>query len=471
MSETPANPNWRPWQGTEREDFFNAVARHRRTAWRITLACGVAYAVLALVMSLLLAPLLYGVAGLILDILNLLFPTPDLLTYAGKLVSPIVDDPGAVPLADLFTFILLASTPGLLLMLMVAWVVSRAIRHSALFDAAQSVGRPPDPRNLAELQFANTLEEMAVAALIPAPRVVVIEGGANAAASGPDAQQATVMVGQTLLGLLNRARMQGVAAHLIAAIADNDMKIGMRTASVLGVFALLTRLSVNLLEKDSFVASRHLIRALCVPTTAGQAFVLAQLSDPFADASPPAGAQQHNDKLGWREWLLMPLMGPVWFSGFLGGFVSTLILSPGIAWAWQQRKYMADATAVRLTREPDGLSAALSALSQADTSLLSSAWASHLCVVAPKQGTGMIISVFPSVQRRLAALVRMGASQQPVAAPAPNASLWLRLLLGGLLVVASGLVAVLLPLLVMASTMLTMLFTIMPIAILHALLR
>ena len=461
---------WQPWQGTEREDFFNAVARHRRTAWRITLACGVAYAVLALVMSLLLAPLLYGVAGLVLDILNLLFPTPDLLAYAGTLVSPIVDDPMAVPTVDLLKFILLASAPGLVLMVVVAWVVSRAIRQSALFYTTQQVGRPPDSGSLVELQFANTLEEMAVAALIPAPKVVVIDGGANAAASGMDAQQATVMVGQSLLVLLNRAQIQGIAAHLIAAIADNDMKIGMRTASVLGVFALLTRLSVNLLDKDSFAASRHLLRALCVPTAASQAFVLAQLSDPFADTAPQT-AQQHTDKLGWREWLLMPLMGPVWFSGFLGGFVSTLILSPGIAWAWQQRKYMADATAVRLTREPDGLSAALSALSHANTSLLSSVWASHLCVVAPQQAAGMIVSVFPSVERRLAALVRMGASNQPLVVSPPVAPVWATLLVGSLLVVMAGLVAVLLPLLVMASTMLTMLFTIMPIAILHAVLR
>jgi hypothetical protein len=132
---------------------------------------------------------------------------------------------------------------------------------------------------------------------------------------------------------------------------------------------------------------------------------------------------------------------------------------------------MADATAVRLTREPDGLSAALSALSQANTSLLSSAWASHLCVVAPQRAAGMIIAVFPAVERRLAALVRMGASQQPQTEPTAVTPLWATLLVGALLVVMAGLVAVLLPLLVMASTMLTMLFTIMPIAILHALLR
>ena len=460
------------WQAGEREDFFNAVARHRRTAWRITAVCGLAYTLLALVMALLLSPLLYGIAGLGLDLLNLLFPTPDLLAYAGKVLSPVVDDPGAVPLADLFELALLASAPGLLLMGLVAWGVARTLRRSALFDSHQSIGRPPDPRNLVELQFANTLEEMAIAALIPPPRVVIIAGGANAAAAGMDTQQATVMVGQSLLGLLSREQMQGVSAHLIAAIADNDMKIGMRTASVLGVFALLTRLSVNLLDKDSFATSRHLIRALCLPTSAGQAFVLAQLSDPFADTNPATStpAAQHDDKLGWREWLLMPLMGPVWFSGFLGGFVSTLILAPAIGWAWQQRKYMADATAVRLTREPEGLASALRALDSTNRALLSPEWANHLCVVAP-QATGMIISVFPAIAKRVAALVQMGASQQMAAAPHPSAPLWVKLVLAVLLPLMVGLVAVLLLLLVMASSMLTMLFTIMPVAILHGLLR
>ena len=461
---------WQQWQNTEREDFFSAVARHRHAAWRITLVCGIAYAVLALVMSLLLAPLLYGVAGLVLDVVNLLFPVPDLLVYVGKQASLVIDNPAAVPRTDLLTFILLASAPGLLLMVVVAWVVSRTMRQSALFDTTRQVGRPPDPRNLVELQFANTLEEMAVAALIPVPKVVIIEGGANAAASGMDALQATVMVGQSLLVSLDRAQMQGIAAHLIASIADNDMKIGMRTASVLGVFALLTRLSVNLLDKDSFAASRHLLRALCVPTAANQAFVLAQLSDPFADTTPRQ-PQQHTSKLGWKEWLLMPLMGPVWFSGFLGGFVSALILSPAIGLAWQQRKYMADATAVRLTREPDGLSGALSALSHANTSLLSSAWANHLCVVAPQQEMGVIVSVFPSVEKRLVALIRMGANKQLLTVPQSASPLWVKALIGSLLVVMAALIAVLLPLLVMASAMLSIFFTIIPVAILHTLLR
>jgi Zn-dependent protease with chaperone function len=285
-----------------------------------------------------------------------------------------------------------------------------------------------------------------------------------------DALQATVMVGQSLFVSLDRAQMQGIAAHLIASIADNDMKIGMRTASVLGVFALLTRLSVNLLDKDSFAASRHLLRALCVPTAANQAFVLAQLSDPFADATPRP-PQQRTSKLGWKEWLLMPLMGPVWFSGFLGGFVSALILSPAISLAWQQRKYMADATAVRLTREPDGLSAALSALSHANTSLLSSAWANHLCVVAPQQEMGVIVSVFPSVEKRLVALIRMGANKQLLTVPQSASPWWVKALIGSLLVVMAALVAVLLPLLVMASAMLSIFFTIIPVAIVHTLLR
>ena len=468
------NPHWQPWQKQqEREDFFDAVARRRRTAWRVMAVCGIAYVVLAVVMSLLLAPLLYGIMGLVLDLLNLLFPTPDLLAYAGGLVGPIIDNldkPEVLSNTEWTTVVGLASLPGLVLMALVARMVARAVGHSALFDAHQPLGCTPASGQLNEVQFANVLEEMAIAALIPPPRVVIVSGGANAAAVGWDSRQTTVVVGDALLGLLNRQQMQGIAAHLIAAIADDDMKIGRITASVLGVFALLARLSFNLMDRDAFASNARIIRALALPTTNSQAVVLTYLGDPFTQTTPQNNTSS-TEGLGWKEWLLMPLIGPVWFSGFLGALVSTMLLTPVIGWAWQQRKYMADATAVRLTREADGLSTALATLGKAQTTLLAGAWANHLCVLAPQQAATTIVPTFPSVARRLQALARLGGSHQAEASPGAKSPLWVKLLLGSLLAVIAVLMAVLLPLLVMASTMMTLLFTVLPVAILHGLLR
>lgn len=471
MSDTPTTaPVLAPWQAQEREDFFSAVARHRRLTWRITAACVLAYLILAVVMATLLAPLLYCIAGLLLDLGNLLHPLPDLLAYAGKLLAPIVDKPETLPISYFVKFILLASAPGLLIMVLVWLLVARAVRHSALFDPQQPLGRAPDTSILAEQQFANTIAEMSVAAQLVAPEVRVVEGGANAAVVGSERQQACIIIGSALLPLLARAQMQGIAAHLVAAIANDDLRIGLRTASLLGVFALIARVAVNMADKQTFGSNCQLLRALLLPTPANQAFIMKQLTDPFSESGPTP--PHNNEQLSWREWLSMPLMGPVWFSGFLGGVVNSLMLSPAIAFAWRQRKYMADATAVSLTREPNGLYQALNVLQQAHTALLNTAWASHLCVVAPGTVNGMIVPIFPALERRLAALIRLGAEPSSVVSAAPaKRPLWLLLLLGVLAVVAAGLLLALIPMLVLASSMLTALFTLLPTAFLHAWLR
>ena len=58
----------------------------------------------------------------------------------------------------------------------------------------------------------------------------------------------------------------------------------------------------------------------------------------------------------------MPLYGPVVLSGFFGGMVSSVLLEPLLALVWRRRKYLADAIAVQLTRDPQALSDALLAL-------------------------------------------------------------------------------------------------------------
>ena len=205
--------NWQAWQTSEREDFFAAIQRHRRLTWRITAVCALAYAVLALIMALLLAPLLYCLAILSLDLVNLVVKTPDLAAYMGRLLAPIMDEHKPIPLGHLFKVILIASLPGLLWMAWLGRRVWQVLNQSVLFNQAHTIGRPINPANLAEQQFANTLSEMAVAAIIPAPTILVLKGGTNAAAAGHDMRHALILVGEDLLATLNRAQMQGVAAH------------------------------------------------------------------------------------------------------------------------------------------------------------------------------------------------------------------------------------------------------------------
>src|ERR1043166_1446423 len=93
MAELDAVPRgtWTTFTAAEREDFFNAIAHHNRAAWRVTAACAAAYTILGLVISLLMAPLLYCVIGLAVDLANLATPVPDLLGYLGRHVSAFID--------------------------------------------------------------------------------------------------------------------------------------------------------------------------------------------------------------------------------------------------------------------------------------------------------------------------------------------------------------------------------------------
>ncbi|MGE5336750.1 MAG: hypothetical protein ACM3PU_02920, partial [Gemmatimonadota bacterium] len=207
-----------------------------------------------------------------------------------------------------------------------------------------------------------------------------------------------------------------------------------------------------------------------------------QLSDPMRDedsSADGAPATKHgSDRLTWREWAQMPLMGPVMFAGFVAGLVGTFVLAPLISLAWRSRKYMADAAAVRLTRDPDALAGALAAIARSGTPRQLPPWASHLAVAGMGSAAGgsilsaSVVPIFPPLSARETELAKMGAHAQPVGAG------WFASLpasLRALLIGAYGLCFVLggfaVYLLIILSAAVSGLFLIIPAALLHALLR
>src|SRR5262245_34529979 len=92
-----ASDGWRPWRAGERESFFEAIARHRRAAWRVTLASGGANFAVGLIVALLMAPLFYAVIALGFDIVNLIVPVPNLVEVLGRWFGPAIDAPESIP--------------------------------------------------------------------------------------------------------------------------------------------------------------------------------------------------------------------------------------------------------------------------------------------------------------------------------------------------------------------------------------
>ena len=90
-------------------------------------------------------------------------------------------------------------------------------------------------------QLRNVVEEMAIAAGVPPPKVYVIPAaGMNAFAAGRRPEEACVAVTSGLLDRLNREELQGVIAHEIAHIKSRDTLYNVCAAVLVGAVALLS---------------------------------------------------------------------------------------------------------------------------------------------------------------------------------------------------------------------------------------
>jgi Zn-dependent protease with chaperone function len=537
---------WTAWSPAERESFFAAIARHRRAAWRVTVVTRAVNLVVALVVAVLMSPLFYAAVALALDVLNLLVPMPNLVPVVAHGLDEVFNAPGKMSVGDWIQFSVLAALPGLAWM---AWVVNalrRVLNLSMSFDSNEWLARAPDPTVLAEQRFGNAVGEMAIAAALPPPRVFIVDSPVvDAVAFGSDDRHSTIVISQGLLGLLNRAQMEGVAASLVGAIADGDMKIGMQAALSLGLFSLIARLGSLVTQKNARRNVSQIVLATLVPTTRSARRLLAELADPFADeptaapstntrgatggssadstaagptatvsarlstarasagaasanagASSPAAAGTTAPGAGnpgtsavssrggpiealrerWekiRPYLWLPLAGPLVMTGFLGAIVNLFMLGPLLSLAWRQRKYMADATAVRLTRDPDTLAGALEQMTKQRSAPLAP-WAAHMSVTDHKgrqSGVfgGSAVPMFPSIDRRLRALGTMGAHITLAASPKIPLKIWL--IATPLVAILVACVGIMLPLLVWLSLALTGLFGGIPFGIVHMILR
>ena len=479
MEPTAAQEYRKPlFSPEERESFFASIARHRRSAAWLGWLANVCALVLALVVAMLMAPLCYAIIGLGLDLVNFVVPMPDLIGSATDAVSGLIDAPEAIPLWRYVEIALLAAIPGVCLMLLMLHTLGRLMREAMTGDASTYSARAPNPAVLDEQRFANTVAEMAIAAAIVAPRVWVTDTNAeNAAAFGADEAHANVVISTGLLTGATRDELQGVAAHLVGCIANGDLRVGARVASLLGMFGLIAKLSQSMADRDAARRlGRLLMRSLRPGASAADGELAMALTNPFEPQTQPAHEEPADTgKVPWRTLAWMPLAGPLVISGFFGGVLCAFVLGPLLALGWRRRKYMADAIAVQLTRHPDTLGSALEKIRGAPVEGVFGAWIAHLSVVpSPLIGAqsilgGSSVPMSPPLDRRLKALGLMGAQVRPRAGRTMPGWAWLILapVIALLVVLMSAVVFGL----VYVSVALSGLFTWLPAVLLHALLR
>jgi heat shock protein HtpX len=212
----------------------------------------------------------------------------------------------------------------------------------------------------------NVVEEMAIAAGLPMPKVYIIDDSApNAFATGRDPEHAAVAVTSGLLEKLDRDELQGVIAHEMSHVGNFDIRYAMLVGVLVGTTVLIS---------DFF------LRGLW-----------------FGGGRRQGGGQGQIIMLVVA--ILLAVLAPL--------FARLIQLSIS-----RQREYLADATAVRLTRNPKGLADALQKIS-GDREVLEAAnrATAHLYIANPikkfeKRSKGLF-STHPPMEKRIEILRQM----------------------------------------------------------------
>ena len=221
-------------------------------------------------------------------------------------------------------------------------------------------------------QLFNVVEEMSIAAGVPMPTVRVMETDAlNAFATGTSMSNASIAVTRGLLDTLSRDELQGVVAHEMSHIANLDTRYMTIVGVTVGLIALVADMILRTLQWGSY-----------------------------------SGKRSSDDKKGGGAAILIILL------------IVVAILAPIAAKFVQmavsrQREYLADATSVQLTRNPNGLISALTKLAAAAAPFPGVSRATqHLFIVNPIQTftekSSALMATHPDVADRIARLRNLG---------------------------------------------------------------
>jgi len=223
-------------------------------------------------------------------------------------------------------------------------------------------------------QLFNVVEEMSIASGVPMPGVRVMETDAlNAFATGTSTSNATIAVTRGLLNALNRDELQGVIAHEMSHIANLDTRYMTIVGVTVGLIALIADMILRTMRWGGTGRSR---------------------------------SSGDNKKSSGAGLLIIVL-------------IVVAIIAPIAAKAVQmavsrQREYLADATSVQFTRNPNGLISALQKLAEAAAPFPGVSRATqHLFIVNPIKTftakSSALMATHPDVADRIARLRNLGA--------------------------------------------------------------
>lgn len=248
------------------------------------------------------------------------------------------------------------------------WVIISAVSYFAGSSIILSISNATEVTKEAQPQLYNVVEEMAIAANLPKiPKIFIVnEQAPNAFATGRKPENSVVAVTAGLLSQLNRNELQGVIAHEISHIVNRDVLFMTFAGIMLGMIVIISEVFTRGYIYGGGSLNRYKNKS---SSNGNEQLILIVFSIVFAITAP-----------------------------FLAQLLYFAIS--------RKREYLADASAVRLTRYPEGLANALEKLSQNRFNLNSANKATAgMYIVNPLKKKGMQIedltSTHPPISERI----------------------------------------------------------------------
>jgi heat shock protein HtpX len=259
------------------------------------------------------------------------------------------------------------------------WVVIAYFFHQSMIDAVtggREVMRAEQPR------LFNLLENLCISRGITMPKLKVMDSDAlNAFATGMSDKQYSITITSGLLSRLTDAEVESVLGHELTHIRNGDVRMMVIAVIIAGVVSFFAELVFRLWFYNgfSFRGSRS------------------------------------DDRRGGGAGIAILIAIALLVLAYILSFVIRLALS-------RSRELLADAGSVELTKNPDAMISALRKIEGRGELPGATSAVMEMCIDNPREGFGELFDTHPTVESRVAALVKFAAGHDPgpIALPLPG---------------------------------------------------
>jgi len=262
------------------------------------------------------------------------------------------------------------------------WIAIAYKFHQKLIDAVtggHDVTRKEQPR------LYNLLENLCISRGIPMPKLKIIETPVlNAFATGLNPQQYAITVTTGLLNNLDDAEVEAVLGHELTHIRNGDVRLLVIAVVMAGAIGFFAELIFRMLFQ-----------------TGGR----------WRSRSRDDGERRGSGGAAIAIVIALAMIALAWFLSIVIRFALS-----------RSREFLADAGAVELTKNPDAMISALRKIEGRGELPDSPSSVMEMCIDNPRSGFADLFSTHPSVDARVAALVRTagGHDPGPIALPSPE---------------------------------------------------